>query len=98
MKVVPCKPHCAEVAPAKLLQNDVAINQDFTDMNWMVPTNLVVCNALVFGLVAVAIQLVLRQVFFECFDLLFLLIIISLLLLFVLPFALFFVLLVSLVW
>ena len=97
MKVVPSQPHSAEVAPAKLLKNDVSINQNFTYMNWMVPTNLVVCNTLVFGLVAVTIQLVIGQVFFECLDLLCLLISISLLFFLVLPFALFFVLLVSLV-
>ena len=96
MKVVPCQPHSAEVTPAKFLKNYIAINQDFADVDWMVATNLVVCDSLVFRLVAVTIQLVLGQVFFECLNLL-LLLLFSLLLFFVLFFALFLVFLVSLV-
>lgn len=97
MKVVSCQPYSAEVTPAKFLKNYIAINQDFADVDWMVSTNLVVCDALVFRLVAVTIQLVLGQIFFECLDLMLLLLVFCLLLFFVLSFALFLVFLVSLV-
>lgn len=47
------EPDGREVAPAELLNDDVAIEKDLADMDWVVPSNLVVGHSFVFTRVLV---------------------------------------------
>lgn len=43
------KPDSGEVAPSQLLNDDVAIGQNFSNMNWMVASDVIVLNSLILG-------------------------------------------------
>jgi hypothetical protein len=43
------KPDCAEMPPTELLNNDIPVEQDFTHVNWVVSSDLVVWHAFVFA-------------------------------------------------
>ena len=45
------KPYSGEVAPAKLLDDGVAIEKHFADMNRVVPANFVIFNSFVLAVV-----------------------------------------------
>ena len=42
-----CEPHSREVSPTKLLDNDVAIKQNFSNMDWVIASYLVIRHALI---------------------------------------------------
>lgn len=45
------QPHCGEMAPAQLLDDDVAVDEDFADVHGMIATDLVVFDSLVLRIV-----------------------------------------------
>jgi len=51
------------MAPTQLLDNDVAIKQDFTNMNRVIATYFVVGHALVFARIVVVKKLVVDDIF-----------------------------------
>lgn len=46
------EPHCRELAPAQLLDNDVAIDQDFTEMHGVIASDLVLFDPFVLAVVS----------------------------------------------
>jgi hypothetical protein len=57
------QPHRRKMAPTQLLDNDVAIKQDFTNMNRVIATYFVVGHALVFARIVVVKKLVVDDIF-----------------------------------
>ena len=55
---VPSQPHCAEMAPAKFLQNHVSIDEHFANVNGVVPAYFVVCDPFVLTLVRICEQFI----------------------------------------
>ena len=51
--LIASEPYCGKVAPAQLLHDHVAIDQDFTDVDRVIPPDFVVSDALVFTLIGV---------------------------------------------
>lgn len=58
-----CQPNRREVAPSKLLDNYIAIQQDFTHVNGVVAANFVVRHAFIFARVIILEELVANNVF-----------------------------------
>lgn len=45
------EPDCREMSPTKFLDHNVSANENLTDVDWMVPTDLIVFYTLVLGVV-----------------------------------------------
>jgi hypothetical protein len=43
-----CKPNCAEMAPSKLLNNHVPVKENFTYVDRMIASDLVIRHTLIF--------------------------------------------------
>lgn len=65
--IISSKPNCREMTPTKFLHNYIAIDQDFTHMHRVIPTDFVVRDAFVFRLITVSKQISLRQLFSQSF-------------------------------
>ena len=52
------KPNCAKVTPAKFLQNYIPVDQDFADMDRVVPSNFVICDSFILTLIRVCKKLI----------------------------------------
>lgn len=65
--IISSEPNGREMTPSKFLHYDIAINQDFSHMHWVIPTDFVVGNTFVFRLITVCEQFSLRQLFSQSF-------------------------------
>lgn len=53
------------MAPSKFLHNNISSDECFSNVNWMVASDLVVCDSLVLTLVTIGVKFGLWQLFFE---------------------------------
>ena len=42
------QPYCREMAPSQLLDNDIPLEENFSNMDRMIATNVIIFNALIF--------------------------------------------------
>ena len=61
------KPDCREMAPSKLLKDDVSLDHHFANMNRVVATNFVVCYSFIFALVRISDKFIDRQIISQRF-------------------------------
>jgi hypothetical protein len=51
------EPDSGEMTPPQLLHNDIPLNHDLTDVDWVVPSDLIVRNALILTALAIGVEI-----------------------------------------
>jgi hypothetical protein len=64
MKQVFCQPHSREVTPSQLLDDDIAVEKNFADMDGVIASNFIVLNAFIFTGILVFEETI-RKLIFE---------------------------------